>query len=110
MYIPGEIELVLVQFCGHDGGVGGVGGVGVARLYAGALGGARGSAVLGGGRVHRWWVRVRISMCIDRESIAVFRRMGAWCADVGGCGGGGDCRVQRFGGASCSASKLALPF
>lgn len=36
-----------------------------ARLYAGALGGARGSAVLGGGRVHQWWVRVRMTMCID---------------------------------------------
>jgi hypothetical protein len=31
MTIPCEIELVLVQFCGHDGG--GVGGVGSVRLY-----------------------------------------------------------------------------
>jgi len=32
MYIPGEIELVLVQFRGHDGGC--VGGVGSSvRLY-----------------------------------------------------------------------------
>jgi hypothetical protein len=66
IYIPGEIELVLIQFCGHDGGDVGVGDcVGSARLYAGALDGARGSAVLGGGRVHQWWVRVRMSMCID---------------------------------------------
>jgi hypothetical protein len=66
MYIPGEIELVLIQFCGHDGGGVGVGGrVGSVRLSAGALGGARGSAVLGGGGGHQWWARVRMSMCID---------------------------------------------
>lgn len=55
MSIPGETELVLIKFCGHDGGFGGVGGgMGSVRLYAGALFGARGSAVLGGGRVHQW--------------------------------------------------------
>lgn len=65
--VPGEIELVLIKFCGHDGGVGvGGGDVGSVRLYAGALFGARGSAVLGGGRVHQWWwVRLRMSICID---------------------------------------------
>jgi hypothetical protein len=66
MGIPGEIELVFIKFCGHDGGCGvGVEGVGSVRLYAGALGGARGSAVLGGGGGHQWWARVRMSMCID---------------------------------------------
>jgi hypothetical protein len=66
VYKPGEIELVLVEFCSHDGGGVGVGGcVGSVRLYAGAPCGARGSAVLGGGRVHQWWVRVRMSICVD---------------------------------------------
>lgn len=54
MHIPGEIKLVLIKFCGHDGGGDIGGGVGSVRLYAGALFGARGSAVLGGGRVHQW--------------------------------------------------------
>jgi hypothetical protein len=64
MYIPGEIELVFIKFCGHGGGC--VGGVGSSvRLYAGALFGARGSAILGGGRVHQWWVRVRMSIIVD---------------------------------------------
>lgn len=36
-----------------------------ARLYAGAPGDARGSAVLGGGRVHQRWVRVRMSRGVE---------------------------------------------
>jgi len=55
-----------------------------------------------------------MSVCIDCGSIAVIRRMGAWCAGGGGRGGGRDVacntfKLLSFASALCTLVQTSQP-